>query len=148
LETLDLQTVIFTLGNEEYGLPVQSVQEITLLENIHPLPQAPTYIRGLINLRGQALPIVDLHRKFDLQNTGSNNLVVIVEINDNLVGLAVDEVKEIRTFEKIEPRPYLVTVPFINGVVNLENRMIIMLNPQSLLEEQEIQELMQLVENQ
>ncbi|NLL51530.1 MAG: purine-binding chemotaxis protein CheW [Peptococcaceae bacterium] len=144
---MDLQTVIFTLGNEEYGLPVQSVQEITLLENIHPIPQAPTYIQGLINIRGQALPIVDLHRKFDLQNIASNSLVIIVEINDNLIGLAVDEVKEIRTFEKIEPRPYLVTVPFINGIINLEDRMIIMLNPQSLLEDQEIKELMELVEN-
>ncbi|NLO96929.1 MAG: chemotaxis protein CheW, partial [Peptococcaceae bacterium] len=56
---MDNQTVVFTVGNEEYGLPVQYVKEITLLTDVHPLPQAPFYIQGLINLRGQALPVVN-----------------------------------------------------------------------------------------
>jgi len=144
---LDNQTVVFTVGNEEYGLPVQYVKEITLLTDVHPLPQAPFYIQGLINLRGQALPVVNLSKKFDLKNGGPNNLVVITEIKGNLIGLAVEEVKEIRTFEKIEPRPYLVEVPFISGIINVKDRLIVMLNPQSLLEEKDIQELMELVEN-
>ncbi len=145
MRTLGFQTVIFSLGNEEYGFPIEMVQEITSLIDIHPLPEAPPYIKGLINIRGQALPLVDLNKKFGLEDESKNNFAIIVEINDSLVAIAVDEVKEIRTFEKVEPPPALITVPFISGIINLANRMIIQIRPENLLEDNEIKDLIKLV---
>lgn len=143
-----VQVVIFALGQEEYGMPIEVVREITRLGEVRPIPQAPSYVRGLINLRGMALPLIDLHVRFGISGetirsedstTAENAFALITEIHGNLVGFAVDQVREVRILENIAPPPPLVTAPFIGGIVNLTDRMIMQLVPERILENDEVQ---------
>lgn len=140
---MSLQAVIFSLGKEEYGIPIEDVQEITSMSTteIHPIPKAPEYIKGLITIRGKAIPLIDMHWRFGIKSKVTSNYAVIVEIGDNLVGLAVDEVKEVRFLEDVSPPPPLISNPFIGGIVNLPDRIIIQLIPEKLMEEKELSNL-------
>ena len=142
-----IQVVIFTLGEEEYAIPIEGVREITRLGEVHVIPQAPCYVRGLINLRDKAIPLIDLHVRFGLnvnEEANHNTFALITEIGGNYVGFAVDQVKEVRILESIDSPPSLVTAPFIAGIVNLSDRMIILLIPEQILESNELQGLSQL----
>jgi len=132
------QAVIFSLGEEEYAMPIEVVREITRLDNVRPIPQAPSFVRGLINLRGQAVPLVDLHIRFGLldgikgQDAAANAFALIAELNGGTVGFAVDQVKEVRVLDQVLPPP-LVTAPFIGGIVNLPDRIIMQVIPERIL---------------
>jgi purine-binding chemotaxis protein CheW len=139
------QTVIFSLGSEEYGLPIEAVQEITRLAEVHPLPKAPVYVQGLISIRGQAIPLIDLHQKFAIKTSNKPEYAIISEIGGSLVGFAVDEVKEVRTLEDIAPPPALVNATFIGGIVNLPDRIIIEIIPERILEDSEVADLSRLI---
>jgi purine-binding chemotaxis protein CheW len=102
---MGFQAVIFSLGSEEYGLPIEVVQEITRLAGVHPIPQAPNYIKGLISIRGQAIPLIDMHQKFGIQSQNEAEYAIIIEINGSLVGFAVEEVREVRHSINIAPPP-------------------------------------------
>ena len=149
------QVVIFALGQEEYGMPIVVVREITRLGEVRPIPQAPSYVKGLINIRGVAIPLIDLHTRFGIPSGSAalstqgeavreNELALITEVNGGLVGFAVDQVREVRILEDIAPPPPLVTAPFIGGIVNLPERIIMVLLPEKILEKDEIQGLHQL----
>ncbi|NMA68641.1 MAG: purine-binding chemotaxis protein CheW [Desulfitobacterium sp.] len=148
------QWVIFQLGNEEYGMPINVVKEITRLEDVRPIPQAPYYVKGLINLRGSAIPLIDLHIRFGSEalsqgsaeeSSSQENFALITEVNGEAVGFAVDQVKEVRVIEEIEPTPPLVAAPFIGGVVNLPDRIIMMLVPEKILDQDELAGITQLI---
>lgn len=143
-----VQVVVFTLGQEEYAMPIEVVREITRLSEVRSIPQAPAYVRGLINLRGKAIPLVDLHVRFGIDSSASleeqNIFALITEVHGNQVGFAVDQVREVRILENIVPPPPLVTAPFIGGIVNLPDRIIIQLIPEQILESSEVQGLSQL----
>ncbi len=141
------QVVIFALGTEEYGMPIEVVKEITRLGEIRSIPQAPPYILGLINLRGQAIPLIDLHIRFGIPAVGqesedipleTNSFALITEIDQKLVGFAVDRVIEVRTLEDVAPPPPLITAPFIGGLINLPNRIIMLLVTDHVLETNEL----------
>lgn len=140
------QAVVFSLGKEEYGLPIEVVQEITRLSEIRPIPKAPDYVKGLISIRGQAIPLINMHQRFGIQALNDPEFAIIIEIKDSLVGLAVEEVKEVSTLDNISPPPTLVRSPFIGGIVNLPDRMIIQLFPELILEEQEVKDISDLTE--
>lgn len=153
-----VQVVIFTLGQEEYAMPIEVVREITRLGEVRAIPQAPVYVRGLINLRGKAIPLIDLHVRFRIDRAREkakvttaeditpteNALALITEVHGNYVGFAVDQVREVRILENIVPPPPLVTAPFIGGIVNLPDRIIIQLIPEQILEGSEVPGLSQL----
>ena len=150
-----VQVVIFTLGQEEYAMPIEVVREITRLGEVRAIPQAPAYVRGLINLRGKAIPLVDLHVRFGIdsskQSTDNstppaeqNTFALITEVHGDHVGFAVDQVREVRILENIVPPPPLVTAPFIGGIVNLPDRIIIQLIPEQILDSSEVQGLSRL----
>ncbi|MDR3541354.1 MAG: chemotaxis protein CheW [Desulfosporosinus sp.] len=143
------QVVIFALGQEEYAMPIEVVREITRLGGVRTIPQAPAYVRGLINLRGQAIPLIDLHVRFGVEDsaTTENSFALITEVHGNQVGFAVDQVREVRILENISPPPALVTASFIGGIVNLPERIIIQLIPEKILESSEVQGLSQLTTN-
>lgn len=146
--TIAVQVVIFTLGQEEYAMPIEVVREITSLGDVRTIPQAPDYVRGLINLRGKAIPLIDLHVRFGLENSvpleQKNTFALITEVHGDYVGFAVDQVKEVRILENIAPPPPLVTASFIGGIVNLPDRIIIQLIPEKIMERCEVQGLRQL----
>ncbi len=142
------QVVIFALGAEEYGMPIDVVREITRLEETRSIPQAPPHVLGLINLRGQAIPLIDLHVRFGISSVGhedsddaalnTNSFALITEIHQNLVGFAVDKVIEVRTIDEVAPPPPLITAPFIRGLINLPDRIIMLLVPDRVLDNNEL----------
>lgn len=147
-----VQVVVFALGHEEYAMPIEVVREITRLGEVRTIPQAPAYVRGLINLRDKAIPVIDLHVRFGISDTDvitdnaatpveQNTFALITEVHGDYVGFAVDQVREVRILENIVPPPPLVTAPFIGGIVNLPDRIIIQLIPEQILQIDEVQKL-------
>ena len=146
---MGVQAVIFTLGQEEYAMPIEMVREIIRLGEVRAIPQAPAYVRGLINLRDKSIPIIDLHVRFGINGEKAttsegttltkNTFALITEIHGNQVGFAVDQVREVLILENIVAPPPLVTAPFIGGIVNLPDRIIIQLLPERILDSNEIQ---------
>lgn len=149
------QVVIFALGQEEYAMPIEIVREITRLDNVRPIPQAPAYVMGLINIRGSAIPLIDLHSRFGVakneesalakeDSSADYNLALITEVNGEAVAFSVDQVREVSVLDQIAPPPPLVTAPFIGGIVNLPQRIIMCLIPEMILGKEELQGLQKL----
>ena len=136
------QFVVFRLGDDEFGLPIEAVNEVAPVpDQITRLPKAPKFLEGVVNLRGEVLPVVDQRRRFDmpvLEQKGARRLVV-VRTDRHRAGLIVDSVSEVlRCFSTdIEPAPDLTNeaVRLVNGVVNLEKagRIVLLLDPAELL---------------
>lgn len=146
--------VIFELGHEEYAMPIEGVREITQLDNVRPIPQAPSYVLGLINIRGSAIPLIDLHSRFGIttdefggsaegETRSEHKLALITEVDGEVIGFSVDQVREVSVLDEISPVPQLVTAPFIGGIVNLPERIIMCIIPEKILEKEEIQGLHQ-----
>ncbi|MGB4593685.1 MAG: chemotaxis protein CheW [Coriobacteriia bacterium] len=135
------QYVLFRLGTEEYGLPIERVQSIIRYESATPVPHAPEMIEGVINLRGQVIPVVDLARRLlgqDLEHT-SHARIVVAEGEAGLIGLAVDSASEVATIPlaDIRPAPEATltedTVDAFEGVANHGDRLVILLDPEKAL---------------
>ena len=97
----ELQLVTFRLANEEYGLPITKVQEINRLVPVTKLPQTPSFMEGIINLRGRIIPVIDLRKRFQMAITAHDDdtRIIIVEINGQIVGVTVDAVMEVVQFK-------------------------------------------------
>lgn len=134
------QVVSFRLAKEEYGLNIMRVQEIILIGEITEVPEVPEYIRGLINLRGQVIPIVDLRKRFGLEACESteHTRIIVVNAQDTTFGIVVDAVSEVQRIdeEQIEPPPTgLVGLEhaYIHGLVKMEDKIMILLNLEGIL---------------
>ena len=138
-----LQLVVFTLAEEEYGVPIQFVKEIIRKPEVTHLPNAPAFILGVINLRGQIIPIISLHSRFGLSRSeGAETKVVIVEYGGLVVGMEVNEVSEVLMLagERISPAPAMATTinsSFISGVGKLDDRLLIILDVERILSDEE-----------
>lgn len=93
----DVQLVIFKLANEDYGLPIQKVQEINRMVPVTKLPQTPEFMEGIINLRGRVIPVVDLRKRFGLavKPHEDDTRIMIIDIDGQTVGIIVDAVNEV-----------------------------------------------------
>jgi len=128
--------VVFALGDEQYGVGINSVESIIRPKSITAVPRAPHFVEGVTNLRGTVLPVVDLHRRFGLpaQDAGKDARIVVAESAGNKVGMMVDAVLEVRRIPEpaIEPPSPLVTSidsDFITGIAKVgEDRLIILLD--------------------
>src|SRR5262249_44835336 len=125
----------FVLDREEYGLDVHLVQEIRRVTEITAVPRAPDFIRGVINLRGRILPVVDLKRKLALGQVelGRASRIVVVRLRERLLGLLVDGASQVLKVpvSKIEPAPEEVVASggsYIRGVAKLDDRLIILVD--------------------
>ena len=134
------QLVIFMLGNEEYGVSILQVQEIKRMTGITRVPGTPDYIKGVINLRGSVLPVVDLKRRLDLPNGDctDNTRIIIVNVDDLAVGLIVDAVSEVTSIsrDQIDCTQSVSGANgsnFISGVGKLDNRLIILLELETII---------------
>lgn len=140
------QFVVFRLGDDEFGLPIEAVEEVARVpDQITRLPKTPKFLEGVVNLRGAVLPIVDQRRRFDMpalesqsEGQGGRRLIV-VRTERHKAGLIVDAVSEVLRFpsDAIEPAPQLANeaVGLVNGVINLESsgRIVLVLDPAELL---------------
>jgi purine-binding chemotaxis protein CheW len=145
---MEHQLVVFELANEYYGINIAVVESIIKMQAITQLPQTPTYIKGVTNLRGTVLPVIDLRIRFGLesQKDTKQTRVIIVTMGSVKVGLMVDGVSEVLRIpdESIEPLPPMVNSvnsDFLKGIVRLEDRLIILLEVQKVLDLQEQQSL-------
>ncbi|HEX5330942.1 chemotaxis protein CheW [Sulfuricurvum sp.] len=132
----------FFLQKEQYGIDILNVSEIIATIKITPLPRTPRFVKGVINLRGSIIPVVDLRQKFGM-NSKKNDLdtaIIISVIFDVKVGFIVDQVEDVLTFDKND----LVEVPqfanrintdFIEGMVKTENDVIMVLEMEKMLDE-------------
>ncbi len=143
-----IQLVTFKLGQEEYAVDIQYVQEIIRIQEITQVPDIPDFVEGIINLRGKIIPIIDLQKRFKLKkyNDSEKTRIVVVEQNEKIIGLTVNSVKEVLNIstDKIEPPPSTVAgigKEYLKGIGNLENRLLILLDLNSILLESEQSEL-------
>jgi purine-binding chemotaxis protein CheW len=132
------QLVAFTLGDEEYGIPITLVQEIIRFTPPRPIPGSSVHVEGVINLRGRIIPVVDLKRRFGISSEAEDTKIVIVELAERTVGVIVDEVKEVITIdaETIEPAPSGVasaSTEYIDSVAKLDGRLLVILELSQLL---------------
>lgn len=139
----ELQLVVFRLDKEEYGLPITKVQEINRLVPITKLPQTPSFMEGIINLRGRIIPVIDLRKRFSLAAAAyeEETRIIIVEVNSQTVGIIVDAVTEVvrLSANSIEPPPpsFILDAQYIEGVGKLDDRLLILLNIDRILTDQE-----------
>ncbi len=142
-----IQFVNFRLRDEEFGVDIGSVREITKVADITHIPEAPSFVYGVTNLRGQVITVIDLARQFGLspqQELPETARIVVTEIRGQTVGMLVDEVPEVLkiTSENIEPAPELIQTEvrkdYIKGVGKLDNRLIILLDLEKLLASHEV----------
>ena len=140
VKTNSKQFVIFSLEGEEYGIEILRVKEIKEMIRITRVPKAPHYVRGVINLRGEVIPIVDLRKKFNLEKRNDNDStrIIIVAVEEIIVGLVVDTSSEVIgiMIKDIEEAPETVgsfEQGFISGIGKVGSRLIILLNVDKIL---------------
>lgn len=129
------QLVIFDLANEQYGVDIASVYEIIRPQDITRVPQTPQYVEGVINLRGQVIPVIDLRRRMGLpaEGRGRSSRIVVVKIDDQTIGMSVDGVSEVLRIPPavIEPPSPIVTgvdSDYLRGIAKMEDKLIILLS--------------------
>lgn len=142
------QYVIFTLDSQEYGIDIMNVREITEFRDNTKLPSAPDFVDGVINLRGNVIPVINLKKRFNLQNTDidENSRIIIVAIMEKLVGFIVDDASQVITLKKedIKDLPHIIEDAirkYIVGIGKLNERIIIFLDLISVLSKEEKEEL-------
>ncbi|UCF97561.1 MAG: purine-binding chemotaxis protein CheW [Spirochaetaceae bacterium] len=146
-----VQMINFVVGGDEYAVDIQKVREVINLCEITQLPKAPSFIKGIINLRGEVIPVTDLREKFGLPHAEYTALtnIIIVEIARKAVGVVVDSVSHvIRVGDNaIAPPPPLIgglAGKYVNGVAKLQDRMIVVLDMEKILSAEEMVELKEL----
>lgn len=139
----------FNLGDEGYGLEILKVQEIIGMQEITKIPRTPDYVRGVINLRGKVIPVIDLRLKFGMpgQELTRKTCIIMVQVQrqemDLIIGLVVDEVSEVLNIsgDQIEPAPSLgmqVETHFILGMAKTESAVKILLDIDKVLSAEEM----------
>jgi purine-binding chemotaxis protein CheW len=138
---MEQQLVVFELANEFYGINIAVVESIIKMQAITQLPQTPTYLKGVTNLRGTVLPVIDLRNRFglDAQKDTRQTRIIIVTMGNIKVGMMVDGVSEVLRIsdELIEPLPPMINSVnsiFLKGIARLEDRLIILLDVEKVLD--------------
>ena len=142
--TASTQFLSFTLGNEEYGVDILRVQEIRSWEPVSRIPNVPSYEKGVVNLRGAIVPIIDLRERFALGRSQYTPLTVVVVLQARIgdktrvMGVVVDAVSDVINVDKknIQSSPNFgtkVSTEFINGLVSVNQRMVMLLDVDKLL---------------
>jgi purine-binding chemotaxis protein CheW len=129
------QLVIFQMGAELYGVDISRVHEIIRLQAITRVPRAPSFVEGVINLRGKVIPVVDLRRRFGLPMADHTRAsrIVVVEVGDQVVGIIVDGVSEVlrvntATIEPPSPVVAGIDSEYLQGIAKLPERLVILLD--------------------
>jgi purine-binding chemotaxis protein CheW len=139
----------FALGSEEYGIPIQKVKEIIGIMDITNIPRTPQFIKGVINLRGRIIPVMDLRLKFGFEEKAYNQrtCIIVVEINiadsKRMMGIVVDTVSEVVNIQsgEIEPPPQYGTHAdneFLIGMGKVKGKVILLLDIERVLTGEEL----------
>ncbi|MET0319117.1 MAG: chemotaxis protein CheW [Duganella sp.] len=135
----------FTLGQEEYGIDIQKVSEIRSYETPTRIANAPEFVKGVVNLRGIIVPIVDMRIKFNLGTPSYDQftVVIILNIGHRVVGMVVDRVSDVTTLthEQIKPAPEIgsaINTDHIVGLGTIEDRMLILVDIDRLMSSEDM----------
>lgn len=141
----NFQLVSFTVGKEEYGVHIEEVQEIVRMPEITHLPQTQSFIKGVINLRGNIIPVIDMRERFKMESSSYNEMtrVIVVRIGEKLVGMIVDTVSQVLDVndDDIEEAPDIISglsKEYIEGIGKILNSMIIVLKISKVLTSDEL----------
>jgi purine-binding chemotaxis protein CheW len=139
------EVLVFVLGGEEYGVDILKVQEIRGYDKVTPIPAAPDYLKGVMNLRGVIVPILDMRVKFKLAEVRYDEftVVVILRFASRVIGLVVDGVSDViaLTASEVKDAPHLGSVvdgSFIAGLATQDDRMVLLLDIEKLLSSGEL----------
>ena len=137
------QYLTFRVAGEEYGIEILKVQEIKGYSGITPIPNTPAHIRGVMNLRGSVVPVVDLRTTFaiELQEYNKFTVIIVVTVRDKIVGLVVDAVSDVLDIPaaQVRHRPDLgarADVRFIGGMATVGEKLVVLLDIDELLDDQ------------
>ncbi len=140
----EMRWVTFRLENEKYGINVMQVQEVLRISEIAPVPGAPNYVLGIINLRGNVVTVIDTRKRFGLDPKGMDDStrIVIIESDDQVVGILVDSVAEVVDLpvSDMEAAPNVGTeesAKFIQGVASHDDELLILVDLNKLLTDEE-----------
>jgi len=154
-KTESSQLVTFQLGEELYGVNIMDVKEIVRVQDIRPIPNAPTYVEGIFNLRSEIIPIISLHKRFHLRKlvtSEEDELLsgfIIVDIDGMKLGIIIDRISRVVTVEKdeIQPPPQMISgigAEYIQGVVHQDEGYLIILDIRDLFNPKELQKIAEL----
>ena len=137
---LSSQYVTFLLGNETYGISILKLNEIIAYQECTAIPHVPAFIKGVLNLRGVVVPVIDLRERFDMEKKACDQftVIMILEVSGRIMGLIVDAVSDVVTLAKeaIKPRPNFsagIGINFIHGMGVKDDKFIILLDVDKLL---------------
>ena len=144
------QLVTFQLGNELYGVDIMVVKEIVRVQEIRPIPNAPSYVEGIFNLRGEIIPIINLHRRFHLQKPANledeeySRGFVILQIEGSKIAIIIDRIARVISIDQsdIQPPPQMITgigSEYIHGVIRQQDGYLIVLDVDRLFDIRELQ---------
>jgi purine-binding chemotaxis protein CheW len=139
-----IQLVVFQLGGEEYALNILDIREIMRTTSLTPVPNSPSFLAGIVNVRGQINVVLDLKKRFHITGGGEGGHIINVESEGNLFGFLVDEVTEVMRLPKsmIEPAPPIISheigASYVTGVAVVEDRLLILLDITKILDEKEL----------
>ncbi len=153
------QIVIFDLAGEVMGLDVSCVREILMMREVYPLPKSPDFLEGVINLREHIIAVMDLRKRFDLEGDldEAEKRIIVCSLGTStgkaedkriIAGLVVDKVLEVVTVNKenLEPTPEVILkqrgAEYISGIARLEEKIVILLNPEKILTAKETKKLL------
>lgn len=150
----DVKVIVFQLKDEEYGVEIEQVRSIERVLHITRVPRTPDFVKGVINLRGVVTPIIDLRKRFGIdeaEHTDSTR-IIIVTVDNMDVGLIVDSANDVIDIPAgtVEPPPEVVggmEADYIRGVAKLERRLLILLNLDKVLSQEELEEIQNLEAN-
>lgn len=147
-----VQMVTFQLGAEQYGIDIMDIKEIYGKQDVRPIPNAPSYVEGIFNLRGNIIPIINLHRRFHIKKAElqeEDELLsgfVIITLDGMQIGIIIDKVLRVVTVETatIQPPPQMISgigAEYIQGVVHKEEGYLIILDIRRLFDPEELKHL-------
>lgn len=139
------QLVTFRLASEEYGVNIMLVQEIILIGQITQMPNVPAHVRGLINLRGHVIPVLDLRRRFGLGSTErtDESRIIVLNVKKRTIGIMVDAVDQVLRLSADQIDAGAGSMggsgrKYVGGLVKLENKLLILLNVEQIAQEETV----------
>jgi purine-binding chemotaxis protein CheW len=130
-----MQVIIFQLGQEQFAVKTEVVENITDMMEVTKVPMAPSYIKGLINLRGNVISLLDLNLLLDVKNDQKQESIIILRIDEEKVGVAVDVVDEVLDVDSsiIENYEENRGKSYIDGVINFKDRIVTLIDAEKLI---------------
>lgn len=143
----EVKVIVFQLKDEEYGVEVDQVRSIERMQHITRVPRTPSFVKGVVNLRGVVTPIIELRNRFGIEEieTTDSSRIIIVAVGDMEVGLIVDAANDVVDIPNnvVEPPPEVVggvEADYLRGVAKMDKRLLILLNLDKVLNPKDLKE--------